>query len=196
MTLLKSWLRVFLHPLTPVFRDELKHKNNFITFLGIAAAALIGLGLSWLIHLVSGQPAGEFKGLASVWVDPGTQAPFGSWSLIIPLGVVVGFYDFQIVLFIFSWLLGGRGSFGSQAYVQSLFYAPLVIVQQVFTEIPYVGIVLFSLMAVYSLVPTTTSLKAAHGYSTIKAVLTWILPIILNITVVYIIVMILTAKST
>lgn len=39
-------------------------------------------------------------------------------------------------------------------------------------------------MAASSLIPTTTSLKAAHGYSSVRAVLTWVLPVILNIVVI------------
>lgn len=128
-------------------------------------------------------------------METGTQPPFGSWSLIVPLGVIVGFYDFQIVLFIFAWLLRGKGSFGAQAYVQSLFYAPLAVVQQIFAVIPRVGVVLFILLAVYSLVPTTNSLKAAHGYSTLRAVITWLLPIVLNIIVVYVVVMIMISRA-
>jgi hypothetical protein len=100
------------------------------------------------------------------------------------LGVVYGFYSFQIVLFLFARLLGGRGSFGTQSYVQSLFYGPLALVQQVAAAIPDVGRFLFALLAAGSLIPTTTSLKAAHGYSSTRAVLTWVLPIILNVVVV------------
>jgi hypothetical protein len=50
--------------------------------------------------------------------------------------------------------------------------------------IPGVGRVLFALVAVYSLLLTTTSLRAAHGYSTLRAVLTWVIPILLNLVVV------------
>jgi len=47
-----------------------------------------------------------------------------------------------------------------------------------------VGRAAFILVAVGSLIPTTTSLKAAHGYSTVRAALTWVIPIILNVVVV------------
>lgn len=106
-------------------------------------------------------------------------------------GVVFGFYDFQIVLFIFARLLGGKGSFGAQAYVQSLFYGPLAVVQQVFAMMPIVGRPLFALLAVYSLIPTTTSLKAAHGYSTWRAVMTWLMPILLSVVIVAVVVMLI-----
>ncbi len=189
LALFKSWLNVFPRPWAPIFRAELDHKSNLRTLAGVAAGALLGLGLSWLTHVLVGRPPREFIGLASVWVAAGTPAPFGSWAVIVPAGVVLGFYDFQIVLFIFARLLGGKGSFGGQAYAQSLFYAPLAVIQQVLAVIPVVGRALFVLVAIYSLVPTTTSLKAAHGYSTLRAVITWLMPIVLNVVVVYAIVM-------
>lgn len=192
---LSSWLHVLTRPYTPVFRDELARKSNLRTLIHVAVAAVLGIGLSWLAHLLFGRPAREFMGLASVWVPAGTQPPFSSWAAVVPAGVILGFYDFQIVLFIFARLLGGRGSFGAQAYLQSLFYAPLAVVQQVFSVTPVVGLPLFALLAVCSLLPTTTSLKAAHGYSTRRAVATWLLPILLNILVVFVVVMILTARA-
>ena len=190
-----SWMNVSLHPWTSVFADELKHKSHIVTFVSITIASLLGLGLSWVIHTLTGQDPNEFKGLVSAWIDSTTQPPFLSWSTIIPLGVIVGFYDFQIVLFIFAWLLRGKGSFGTQAYLQSLFYAPLVIIQQTLIVIPKIGLILFILVAIYSLIPTTNSLKAAHGYSTIKAILTWLLPILLNIIIIYVVTMILISRS-
>jgi hypothetical protein len=126
----------------------------------------------------------EFMGLASVWVKSGTPAPVADWVLLVPLGVVYGFYTFQIVLFLFARVLGGKGSFGTQSYVQSLFYGPLALVQQVVVVTPSVGRLLFALVAVVTLLPTTTSLKAAHGYSSARTVLTWVLPVILNVVVV------------
>ena len=110
--------------------------------------------------------------------------PWGSWLILVPLGVVYGFYSFEIVLFIFARILGGKGSFGAQSYVQSLFYSPLALVQQVLAVIPLVGLPLFMLVAAGSLIPTTTSLKAAHDYSALRAILTWLIPIVLNVVVV------------
>lgn len=195
VALFRSWVTVFPRPWTPVFRDELLHKHNLHTWAGVAAGALLGLGLSYLTHLLFGQPPQTFMGLASIWVAAGTPAPFGSWAVIVPLGVILGFFNFEIVLFIFARLLGGKGTFGTQAYVQSLFYAPLAVIQQVLAVTPLVGRLLFILLAIYSLVPTTTSLKAAHGYSTWRAVTTWLMPILLNVVVVFVVVMVLISNA-
>jgi hypothetical protein len=161
----------------------------------VAAGAWLGFSLSWLVHLFFGQPTQAFMGIASIWVSAGTPPPFSSWIVIAPVGVILGFFNFEIVLFIFARLLGGKGSFGAQAYAQSLFYAPLAVIQQVFAVIPIVGRPLFFLLAVFSLLPTTTSLKAVHGYSTRRAVLTWLMPILLNVVVVYVVVMLLISNA-
>lgn len=191
ITLFKSWWKAFLHPCTPIFRDALGHKSILHTWVDVAAGALLGVSLSWLAHLLSGQPPQAFMGIASIWVAAGTPPPFSSWVAIALLGVILGFFDFEIVLFIFARLLGGKGSFGAQAYAQSLFYVPLAVIQQVFAVTPIFGRPLFFLLAAYSLLPTTTSLKATHGYSTWRAVLTWLMPILLNVVVVYVVVMLL-----
>jgi hypothetical protein len=178
-----SW-RVCSRPSTDTFRKAAGGRSHIKALLGILLAAILGALLSWVTHVLLRDPRSEFMGLASVWVKGGTPAPVGSWVLLVPLGVVYGFYSFQIVLFLFARMLGGKGSFETQSYLQSLFYGPLALVQQVVVVIPAAGRVLFALVAVGSLYPTTTSLKAAHGYSSVRAVLTWVLPVLLNIVVV------------
>jgi len=179
-----AWWQAVARPATDTFRRAIPDQSHVKTFAGVLAAAVLGVGLSWVAHWLLHDPTEEFTGLASVWVRTGTPAPLGSWVVVVPLGVVYGFYSFEIVLFIFARLLGGKGSFRSQSYMQSLFYGPLALVQQVVAVIPGVGRAVFVLVAASSLIPTTTSLKAAHQYSTVRAVLTWVIPIILNVVVV------------
>jgi len=179
-----AWWRVCSGPSTDAFRKAADGQSHVKAFAGVLVAAIFGVGLSWVAHWLLRGPRVEFMGLASVWVKSGTPAPVASWVLLVPLGVVYGFYTFQIVLFLFARILGGKGSFGTQSYLQSLFYGPLALVQQVVVVVPSAGQLLFALVAVSSLLPTTTSLKAAHGYSSVRAVLTWVLPAILNIIVV------------
>lgn len=186
--LLTSWWRAVLRPWTSTFSNELRGKSHTKTFAGVSIAALLGVLLSWSLQQTAGQSRGPFMGLASIWLKSGTPPPFWSWEILVPCGVIVGFYDFEIILFIVARLLGGKGSFGAQAYVQSLFYAPLAILQQVFVVIPVVAHALFAAAALWSLIPTTTSLRAAHGYSMMRAVLTWAAPIALNIVVVAVII--------
>jgi hypothetical protein len=190
LSLATSWWRVCVRPWAPVFTSELGGKNNVMTFVGVALGALLGLLVSWVLHQLVGRSHEEFMGLASIWVKSGTPPPLASWAFLVPCGVIVGFYDFEIVLFIVARLLGGKGSFGTQAYAQSLFYAPLAIVQQAFVAAPVLAHPLFALAAVCSLIPTTTSLKAVHGYSMTRTVLTWAAPIVLNVLAVVVVIVV------
>jgi len=179
-----SWWSVVRRPWAATFDCELRGKSKMKTFAGVSAAALLGLILSWTLHQTIGSSRDTFMGLASIWLKAGTPPPFGTWALLVPCGVIIGFYDFELALFIVARLLGGKGSFANQAYAQSLFYAPLAVAQQVFVMVPEVARVLFAIAALWSLMPTTTSLKAAHRYSMTRAVLTWAAPIVANVVVV------------
>jgi hypothetical protein len=179
-----AWWHVSTRPSADAFRNAISGKSHLKTFTGVLFAAILGVGLSWITHRLLHDPDQEFMGLASIWVKSGTPAPWGSWLILVPLGVIYGFYSFEIVLFLFARILGGKGSFGAQSYAQSLFYSPLALVQQVLAVIPVAGLPLFLLVAAASLIPTTTSLKAAHEYSTVRAILTWVLPVVLNVVVV------------
>jgi hypothetical protein len=61
--------------------------------------------------------------------------------------------------------------------------------------ISLVGPLLFALVAVYSLLLTTTSLGAAHGCSTLQAILTWVIPIVLNIVVVIAVILLISRPA-
>ena len=189
-----TWWRVCTRPWTAVFIREIPGKSTVRTLAGVTVGALLGLLLSWMAHRVAGDAHGGFMGLASVWVRSGAPPPFANWPVIVAGGIIVGFYDFEIVLFIFARLLGGRGSFGRQAYLQSLFYSPLAVLQQLLVVSPVFARPLFALAAVCSLIPTTTSLNAAHGYSTTRAVLTWVAPIVLNVVAVTAVVMLVSVR--
>ncbi len=193
-SLLTSWLRVVPRPWTSSFSREICGKSNAKTFVGVSIAAVLGALLSWSLHHTVGQAPDRFMGLASIWLKSGTPPPFWSWEILVPCGVIVGFYDFEIALFVVARLFGGKGSFGTQAYAQSLFYAPLAILQQMFVTIPLAARALFAAAALWSLIPTTTSLKAVHGYSMTRAVLTWAAPIVLNIVVVAVVIMLAAAR--
>ena len=179
-----EWWHAATRPTADTFRQAIGGTSHVKALAGVAVAAVCGVASSWCIHRLLDGGRHEFMGLAAMWLKSGTPAPVASWGVLVPLGVLYGFYTFEIVLFLFARLLGGRGSFGTQCYLQSLFYAPLALVQQVAVAVPVIGQLLFAVVAVGSLIPTTTSLKAAHGYSTTRAVLTWVIPIVLNVVVV------------
>jgi hypothetical protein len=187
LSLLRSWARVVAWPSTRVF-SACEGRSAFRTFVGLVLGGGSGLVLSLGLNRLLAAPGSEYQGLAAAWVERGTQAPWASWQALVPLGVLSGFYSYQVLLWVIARLLGGGGSFGSQAYLQSLFYAPLALVQQVLIGLPHVGRAAFAAVALWSLIPSTTSLKAAHGLSTARSVATWLAPIALNVVVTVVIV--------
>ena len=101
--------------------------------------------------------------------------PTIGWQLanFVPWTVVYGFYNFEIVLFFVAWW---------QVRYTSLPTIPNLRIPDfnsaTIDSDPPPGRPLFVLAAVYSLLLTTISLKAGHGYAILKAILTWIIPIL------------------
>jgi len=186
--LIASWGRVVLRPSTRVFRACGEDATHLRTLVGLVLGGGLGFVLSLGLGAALGATGSEYQGLAAAWVPHGTRAPWASWQVLVPLGILSGFYSSEAFLWVIARLLGGRGAFKVQAYMQSLFYAPLAIVQQILIGLPPAGRVAFALVAAYSLLPTTTSLKAAHGLSTARAVVTWLIPIILNVVITAVII--------
>lgn len=186
--LIRTWGRVAAHGWNVgAFADEGGGKGHLKACAGVVAGALVGLAVSVVLGEVTGASKEGFRGLASIYTSR-ARPPVGSWLVVVPIGVVYGFYLFEVILWVAARRLGGRGSFGLQAYMQSLFYAPLSIAQQAAVQVPGTGRWLFFVLAVCSLWPTTTSLRAAHGYSTARAVTTWLIPVALNVAIVAVVI--------
>jgi len=187
-SLTKSWIQTLGWPSARTFRACGEDATHLRTFVGLVLGGGLGFVLSLGVGAALGVTGTEFQGLAAAWVRNGTRAPWGSWQVLVPLGILSGFYSSEVFLWVIARLLGGRGSFKVQAYMQSLFYAPLALVQQVLIALPPTGRVAFALVATYSLLPTPTSLKAAHGLSTARAVVTWLIPILLTVVITAVII--------
>jgi len=186
--LIQSWITVLRWPSTSTFRGCEEDATHLRTLVGLVLGGGLGFALSLALGAAQGATGAHFQGLAAAWVRQGTQAPWASWQVLVPLGILSGFYSSEVFLWLIARCLGGHGSFKAQAYLQSLFYAPLALVQQVLIGLRPAGPVAFALIATYSLVPTTTSLKAAHGLSTVRAVVTWLIPVVLNIGITAVII--------
>jgi hypothetical protein len=88
------------------------------------------------------------------------------------------------VNYVFARLLGGKGNYTAQSYLIALYSAPFSIITVVIMLIPWVGIWLAVLFSIYGLYLLTLALKETHGYSTGRAVLTWLLPMIIMAVIV------------
>jgi hypothetical protein len=86
------------------------------------------------------------------------------------LGGFISFYLSAGIIYVGARIFGGKGTFGGQAYLQSLFFVPLGIVQWIVTVIPAVGPVLSVVVTIYNLVLSVRAVKVSHKLSTGKAV--------------------------
>ncbi|HLC50944.1 MAG TPA: YIP1 family protein [archaeon] len=92
--------------------------------------------------------------------------------------VLVGWFIGSGLYYIFAKILGGKGSFAQQSYLLALWYAPIVAI----SWIPLIGMV----FAIYSLYLVTVSQRIVHKFSTLRAVLSWLLPLLIMIVLVFV----------
>ena len=95
------------------------------------------------------------------------------------LGGFISFYLSAGIIYVGARIFGGQGTFGGQAYLQSLFFVPLGIVQWIVTMIPVVGPVLSVVVSVYNLVLSVRAIKVSHKLPTGKAVGAILVPLVL-----------------
>ena len=99
--------------------------------------------------------------------------------ILYPLLSLVGWLINSGIYYVFARLLGGKGNYTKQSYLIALYVAPLSIISSIILSIPTVGVWLSLLVTVYGLYLLTFALKEAHGYSTGRAVMSWLIPVII-----------------
>lgn len=166
-----------------VWKDALL--KPFATFEKMKKGANLMDGLKHLV--VAGVIAGVITaivGLAAGALVGGSMGSlvggFGLLAIIVtPIVLVIGWLIDSVILFIFAKLLGGKGTFTTQSYLLALYLAPIVVIITILGLIPLAGALLNLLVGLWSLYLLTMALKSAHGFDTLKAALTWIIPIVL-----------------
>ncbi len=157
-----KWMAILTKPSEAAFEAEKPNVNltNMIIWLAIAGAISGFFGGLWGLIFRSGSVAGLITGLIA--------------GAIV---AVIGFFIGQAILFLVARVLGGTGDFNTQAYLQSIYFVPIYIVDGVLS-IPFLGSLVALVLGLYSLYLTTLALKVTHRYDTTKAVLTWLIPAI------------------
>ncbi len=156
-----KWMAILTKPSEAAFEAEKPNVNltNMIIWLAIAGAIAGFFGGLWGLIFRSGSAAGLITGL-----------------IVGAIFYVIGFFIVQAILFTVARVLGGTGDFNTQAYLQSLYFVPIYIVDGVLS-IPFLGALISFVLGLYSLYLTTLALKVTHRYDTTKAVLTWGIPL-------------------
>lgn len=185
------WIEVFTKP-KETFERENKNSNfgkgvnNYA--IALAFSGFIGALAILLFPSVFTQETSKLYGF-----------DYGALNLVVfpIISVIAGLIYSGIgngILHIIALLLGGKGTFKQFYYLFSLYMTPIVVIESVFSVIgrlvPALGAVLFFvilIMAVYSLYLLTLSLKEVHGFSTLRAVLVWLIPVILLLGLLFIV---------
>jgi len=177
LNFISIWINAVIHPQETFQKEKSKLLENkkamankimIYYILGFLIAYLIG----WAGLVLLGKAELSFLILAEI------------------LPLVLGG---TVVIMILNWfmqviarlLLGGQrseiGVMGTQAYLTSIFFPPLLILFSIATLIPIemLSLTIKGIIFVYGLYLLTLSLKESHQYSTTKAVITWIIVIII-----------------
>jgi len=191
-----NWFKSLVNPVE-VFREEKKNADlvEAVKIVGITGFILsIFYAISYVISTFLFADMMTNMGMADAyWGESGSMG----MVLLVGILIVILCFIFNILffliqsglLFIFAKLFGGKGDFSTQTYLISLPYAALTLIEipfVIFNIIPFIGF-LFSLVSlliwIYGLYPLTIALKETHDYDTMKAVLTWVVLILIIVVI-------------
>ena len=123
-------------------------------------AAILALGADYLTHQVA------YRALTNT--DLAIVA--GPRLLIGVIGSLLGFVIFVGVQHLIAQRLGGRGTFGQQAYVVGAIMAPLLILTTVVASLPIINIA-SPFIALFGLIIEIVAIKAVYNFGWIKTLL-------------------------
>lgn len=181
MGFFEDWKAVLMQP-KEVFA---KRKKEADVMAAVKTYGILGAVVGGLMGVMFAVLGAAFSAIPGM----GALAAFG--ILAIPIGIVLGAVLVVIgsligsgIYFVFAKLLGGTGDFATHYYLPSLFVIPVTILTLILNMIPVLGSILGFILGIYNLYLMTLAFKEAHGFSTLKAVLVWLLPVIVIFLVV------------
>lgn len=163
------------------------------TFASAKANASLGTGL--VNYVVAGVIAGILGVIASFLLASvlsallppealGLAGAFGMVAAVTTfftalIGAVVGALIINALYWIVAKILGGSGGYTTQFYLTSLYAVPVAIIVGILSIIPLIGSLIAFLVSLYALYLLTLALGETHGFSLLKAVLCWLIPVII-----------------
>ncbi|MCD6477929.1 MAG: YIP1 family protein [Candidatus Aenigmarchaeota archaeon] len=171
------WKDVLVKPAETFKKQEKKadlgEGVKHIGIAGIITGFIVGLAAAAGLTV-----AGSMFGLSTF----GAAAGIGAFliSLILtPIVAVIMWLIWSGVLYIFAMIFGGKGSYTTQSYLIAIYTAPLMIITGIIGLIPVAGGAINFLIGLYSLYLLTLALKQAHKVTTERAVIIWLIPVII-----------------
>jgi len=166
-----KWVGALIKP-TETFKAEKVNADLVDAMINIGVGGVIGGIILWIGIFLFGEEIGKTLGLG-VSKMPIEIVIFLPLSLVLYLLIISGIY------FIFAKIFGGKGTYTMQTYLLSLLYAPVMAISVVILLIPPISSLLSILISFYVLYPLTIALKETHKYGIIRAVLTWMVPVLI-----------------
>ena len=169
------WKEVLTNP-AETFKKEEKNVNltegiKQLIVAGVIAGVFYGISAALALNsagmLMMGKPMMGAGAMGFIGALIGT-----------PITTLIGWFVFSAILYVIAKLLKGQGTFDTHMYFIALLYSPIVIIQGILSIIPIVGAALGVLVSLYGLYLLTIAIKQAHKVSTEKAVLIWLIPVI------------------
>ena len=158
----KLWINSFTKP-KDTFQAE-KGNANFKD--GAINYAMAGL-LVAIIGLIIGLATKISSSSSTTAILIGAPIVIIMYIILYPLAAIFG----QGILYVIAkYILGGKGTADQQYYLTSLYAVPVLII----SLIPIINI----LNIFYALYLETIAIRETHGFGTGKAVLTWLIPLI------------------
>lgn len=168
------WKDAFLSPV-PTFRKMKKKADLVEGFKHVLVAGIIAGILGAIVAAVAGAAVAEMGPLGGLFAGAAIAGVLIGTPILAVLGWLIG----SLVWFVFARLLGGKGSYTAQTYLIALYTAPLIVITAVLNIIPLVGAILGMLVSLYGLYLLTMAIREAHGFDTVKAALSWIIPLVI-----------------
>ncbi|MBD3259796.1 hypothetical protein GF371_04175 [Candidatus Woesearchaeota archaeon] len=135
-----------------------------IAFLPIMLGAMGGLGMM----------GGFGLGALSIVTMPIAMIISGIIGLFIGAGLI----------HLFAYIFGGRNGFVKLIYLMAALTAALAIIG-IINIIPLIGPILYILVAIYGIYPTIVAIKEAYEFSWGKAVLSFVIPVIIVLIIFF-----------
>ncbi len=170
------WTKIF-GMTTDFFAREAPRASGSVTIINVLLATVIGAIFAVLSSLIS-------------MVVYGTNANYGV-GFVLGAGCggfifgLLGFYVSNGIYYLLARLFGGKGSFGTQTYLVSLFIVPVTLITGVLSllsAIPCVNIITGLLIlgvSIFSLVLYVRVIAASHNLDTGKSIAVILIPMVL-----------------
>jgi hypothetical protein len=167
------------------FVQEVPRSSGVNTLFNVLAYALVFM-IFTAISTLATLPEQSARFLTEYQVLPPTEFFVITTIFVLPSLILVGFCLANGVILISARVMGGEGSFGTQAYLQSLYLLPVGTVSlllRLFYYLPTRGDLVSNIFtfgwSLFVIVLSVRATKAAHNFSTGRAVLGVLVPSLL-----------------